>query len=40
MSKQESIKRMEALAARLNAIVAEMTARKEFMLQDMHRKAA
>ncbi|WP_262825300.1 hypothetical protein [Serratia ureilytica] len=40
MSKQDSIKRMLSLAHRLDAIVAEMNARKEIMMQDMYATAA
>lgn len=40
MTQKDSIKRMLTLANRLDAIVAEMSARKECMLQEMYAKAA
>jgi hypothetical protein len=40
MTKNERIERMLVLANRLNAIVAELTAKKEALLQNSHKKAA
>lgn len=40
MSKQQSITTMLRLAKRLDEIVAEMSSRKEAMLEDISRKAA